>query len=277
MTKLRLGLGRVFVSFVVLGMVLPFNGASAALVVNTNTQSIKALNKLNTTTKKLSDVFSRISKGLGINKAADDAAGLGMAESLDADYRNIKTAIRDANDGVSLVKTAEGAASEVANILKRMRELAVQSASETLADEERGDIATEFEQLKEEADEISSSDATTFDGTDDDRDDEPVRSALIVKAEDLLYQRLEYINDQVQDFSIDDVDDNGETFISKKWLDKSAKYLATAVTEVSRAADALIKNSDRAIKAAELKIKKLEAQRQKALKAKPKPKAKAKR
>ena len=115
-----------------------------ALVVNTNISALNAQNKLNGTSIALAGVFERISSGLRINRAADDAAGLGVSESLDSDIRGLKQAMRNGNDGISVIQTAEGATNEVANLLKRMRELAVQSASETLATDERGYGQTEF-------------------------------------------------------------------------------------------------------------------------------------
>jgi flagellin len=133
-----------------------------ALVVNTTTSAINAQNKLSNTTNSLSNVFQRISSGLRINKAADDAAGLGVSESLDSEIRAFKQGIRNANDGISIIQTAEGAANEVANILKRMRELAVQSSSETMATDERAYIDDEFEQLSAEVERIAQT--TTFNG-----------------------------------------------------------------------------------------------------------------
>ena len=126
-----------------------------ALVVNSNLSSLNALNNLNRTNKSLSDTFGRISSGLRINKAADDAAGLAVAENLDAGVRSLGVAKRNANDGIAVVQTAEGATNEVAEILKRMRELAVQSSSETLESTERAYVQTEYTQLKDEIQRIS--------------------------------------------------------------------------------------------------------------------------
>jgi flagellin len=133
-----------------------------ALVVNTNTASLNAINNLNQTQRALSGSYSRISSGCRISKAADDAAGLGVAESLAAASASGRQAMRNTNDGISIIQTAEGASDEVGDILSRMRELAVQSSSETLADEERAYIQTEYEQLAAEIDRIASS--TNFNG-----------------------------------------------------------------------------------------------------------------
>jgi flagellin len=133
-----------------------------ALVVNSNLSSLNALNNLNRTNGNLSDTFGRISSGLRINKAADDAAGLAVAENLDAGVRSLGMAKRNANDGIAVVQVAEGATNEVAEVLKRMRELAVQSSSETLESTERTYVQAEYEQLHSEIDRIA--DVTEFNG-----------------------------------------------------------------------------------------------------------------
>jgi flagellin len=133
-----------------------------ALVVNTNTASNNAINNLNRNTRALSSSFRKISSGLRISKASDDAAGLAVAENLEAASRSAKVAMRNTNDGISIISTAEGASNEVGNILKRMRELAVQSSSETLDDGERAYIQDEFTELSEEVDRISA--VTEFNG-----------------------------------------------------------------------------------------------------------------
>jgi len=133
-----------------------------ALVVNSNLSALNSLNQLNRTNQALSRTFGRISSGLRINRAGDDAAGLAVAENLDAGVRSLNMAKRNANDGIAVIQVAEGATNEVANILKRMRELAVQSSSETLASTERQYIQTEYVQLESEITRIS--DVTEFNG-----------------------------------------------------------------------------------------------------------------
>lgn len=133
-----------------------------ALVINHNMSSINAQRNLANTGRSLKSSFEKVSSGLRINKAADDAAGLGVAENLEAASRSAKVAMRNTNDGISVVQTAEGATSEVGNIVKRMRELAVQSSSETLATAERSYVQDEFAQLSAEVDRISQ--VTEFNG-----------------------------------------------------------------------------------------------------------------
>lgn len=133
-----------------------------AITVNTNTAANSALTKLSATGRRLSKTFERLSSGLRIARAADDAAGMGVAENLKVAASSAQVAARNIGDGVSMIAVAEGASSEVGNILGRMRELAVQSASETLGDDERQYIQDEFSQLAEEVDRIAGT--TEFNG-----------------------------------------------------------------------------------------------------------------
>ena len=133
-----------------------------AMVVNSNLTSMNALGNLGRTNRKLSDTFQNISSGLRVNNAADDAAGLAVSENLESQQMSLRQAQRNTNDGISVIQTAEGATDEVGDILKRMRELAVQSSSETLANTERNYIQDEFKQLTAEVDRIA--DVTEFNG-----------------------------------------------------------------------------------------------------------------
>ncbi len=132
------------------------------LTVKSNSSANHALSELNKTSRSLSRNFERISSGLRIARAADDAAGLGMAENLRASGSSAMVAMRNINDGISIIAVAEGAAGEVGDILIRMRELAVQSASETLDDNQRAYIQTEFVALSDEVGRIS--EVTEFNG-----------------------------------------------------------------------------------------------------------------
>jgi flagellin len=133
-----------------------------ALMINHNAASSRAQTNLSSTQRGLSKTFARISSGLRITSAADDAAGLATADNLDSKARSLMQAQRNAHDGISVIQTAEGATSEVGDIIKRMRELAVQSSSETLASTERGYIQTEFTALSTEVDRIAN--VTEFNG-----------------------------------------------------------------------------------------------------------------
>jgi flagellin len=133
-----------------------------SMTVRTNVASLMAQGSLGRTNKNLANSLARISSGMRINKAADDAAGLGVATNLETSVSSTRVAMRNTNDGISIIQTAESAANEVTDILQRMRELAVQSASETLDDDERSYIQDEFVQLSEEVERIAS--VTEFNG-----------------------------------------------------------------------------------------------------------------
>jgi flagellin len=133
-----------------------------SVTVRTNIASATASNFVARAGRGLTDTFARVSSGLRITRAADDAAGLAVAEGLDAEARSARQAMRNTNDGISAVQIAEGATSEVSDILKRMRELAVQSASGTLSNTERGYIDGEFDELNAEITRIANN--TEFNG-----------------------------------------------------------------------------------------------------------------
>jgi flagellin len=127
------------------------------LRINTNVASISAQRMLSHTKNDLNSNLRKLSSGQRITRAADDAAGLAISENLKARIRGIGQAKRNADDGISLVQTAEGGLSEISNIIIRLRELAVQTASDTIGDTERGFSDIEFQQLKEEVQRIAES------------------------------------------------------------------------------------------------------------------------
>jgi len=121
-----------------------------ALSVRTNVAALGATSQLNRTQNSLTKSLERISSGLRINSAADDAAGLSVATSMESDNTSIKQAMRNTNDGISMIQTAEGGANEVYNILTRMRELAVQSSNQTYSSTDRNQMSIEFNALRKE-------------------------------------------------------------------------------------------------------------------------------
>ncbi len=133
-----------------------------ALSVLTNVASLNAQRNLANTQASLASSIGKLSSGLRINTASDDAAGLGISENLKANIRSISQAQRNTNDGISLSQVAEGAMNEMQGIVSRMRELSVQASNSTLGATERGYIHTEFGQLKNEIDRISA--VTNFNG-----------------------------------------------------------------------------------------------------------------
>lgn len=133
-----------------------------ALIVNNNIASITAQRNLGISTNALQGSISRLSSGLRITKASDDAAGLGISETLRAQLRSINQAVRNSNDGVSLLQIADGGAANIGGLLARLRELAAQSASGILGSNERSFLDQEFVALRSEIDRISA--VTEFNG-----------------------------------------------------------------------------------------------------------------
>ncbi|MFZ8932508.1 MAG: flagellin [Bacteriovoracaceae bacterium] len=132
------------------------------LRINTNVTSLAAQRSLGNTVRDSADVMGKLSSGTRIVRSADDAAGLAISERMRAKIRGTTQAERNANDGISLIQTAEGGLMEVNNILIRLRELAVQSASDTIGDAERKFTDLEYQQLKKEVERISQ--VTEFNG-----------------------------------------------------------------------------------------------------------------
>ncbi len=132
------------------------------LRIVTNVPSLAAQRTLGVNNRELSDSLGKLSSGSRINKAADDAAGLAISEKLKGTIRSLAQAERNANDGVSMIQTAEGGLSEISSILIRLRELAMQSASDTVGDQERTFTDIEYQNLKNEIARIAQ--VTEFNG-----------------------------------------------------------------------------------------------------------------
>ena len=133
-----------------------------ASVVNTNVMSLNAQRQLNKTQAASNQAMERLSSGLRINSAKDDAAGLAISTSMQSQIKGINQAVRNSNDGISMAQTAEGAMDEMTNILQRMRELSVQSANDTNSASNREAIQKEVDQLHDELDRIAGT--TQFNG-----------------------------------------------------------------------------------------------------------------
>lgn len=134
-----------------------------AQVINTNIASLNAQRNLNSSQSALSTSLERLSSGLRINSAKDDSAGLAISERMTSQIRGLNQAARNANDGISLAQTAEGALKEIGNNLQRIRELAVQSRNATNSDDDRAALQTEAAQLKAEINRVATQ--TSFNGT----------------------------------------------------------------------------------------------------------------
>ena len=125
-------------------------------VINTNVNAIVSRNAMTVNNRALSSAMQQLSTGKRVNSAKDDAAGLAVSEIMTAQVRGLNMAVRNANDGISLMQTAEGAMIEQTNMLQRMRELAVQGSNDTITDTQKGYLNTEFTQLRSEIDRIAS-------------------------------------------------------------------------------------------------------------------------
>ncbi|MFG1494030.1 flagellin [Halobacteriovorax sp. ZH4_bin.1] len=127
------------------------------LRIATNTAAQMVQKNIKQTGKASGEALEKLSSGKRINKSADDAAGLAIAKNMEAQVKGLRQASRNANDGISMVQTAEGAMNETGNILVRLRELSVQAASDTIGDTERGFLDKEYQQLTKEVDRIAES------------------------------------------------------------------------------------------------------------------------
>lgn len=139
------------------------------LRITTNLASIASQRSMSATTREVNKSFAQLATGTRITKAADDAAGLSISETLKSTIRGYGQAQRNANDGISMVQVSEGGLGEISNILTRMRELAVQAASDTVGENERGFVDKEVQQLKNEMERIAKTtrwgDQTLLDGS----------------------------------------------------------------------------------------------------------------
>ncbi len=133
------------------------------MAINTNMASMTAQRNLTTNQSSLATSMQRLSSGLRVNNAADDAAGLAIATRMDSQVRGINVAIRNANDGISMAQTAEGASATTTDILQRMRELSVQAQNASNGTTDRANLDTEYQQLSAEITRIAA--ATKFNGS----------------------------------------------------------------------------------------------------------------
>src|SRR3954468_13719345 len=125
------------------------------LRITTNLPSLSAQRTMTSSQREVSKSFAQLSSGSRIVKASDDAAGLSISETMKSQIRGYGQAQRNANDGISMVQVSEGGLAEISNILTRMRELAVQAASDTIGDVERGFVEKEQHQLNQEMERIA--------------------------------------------------------------------------------------------------------------------------
>ncbi len=197
------------------------------LRINTNVASLAAQRNLGVNMRNNNDNLRKLSSGERITKAGDDAAGLAISENLKSQIRGVRQAGRNASDAVSMIQTAEGGLNEISNIVIRLRELAVQAASDTVGDTERKFSDMEFQQLKEEIDRISKS--SEFNGT-----------KLLDGSSGVLEFQIGIRNDPVLDRLRYDGTTNNSTLLGLGLQDEAVSSKLSAQNTLQRLDDALV-------------------------------------
>jgi flagellin len=200
------------------------------LRINTNVAAISAQGNLKKVTNQETSLVQKLSSGERITKSADDAAGLAISEKLKANIRSSQQANRNANDGISMIQVAEGGLAETGNMLIRMRELAIQAASDTIGETERSYTDMEFQQLKKEMNRIA--ETTEFNGN----------SLLNGQGESLEFQigsgadefkdRIVYDSGKIN-ASLDNLAVDGEEIASKEGAQNSLDVIDQAIDSLS--------------------------------------------
>jgi len=198
--------------------------------INTNVSSLAAQRSLSVNNRETESNLSKLSSGSRITKAADDAAGLAISEKMKSGIRSMKQADRNANDGISMVQTAEGGLNEVSSILTRMRELAVQTSSDTVGDTERGMSNMEYQNLKLELERISQ--VTEFNGKKLLNGEGDKYDFQIGTNNDAFQDRITYDAAQVNSRT-DSLGVNELEVASKQGSQESLNVLDNAITKVS--------------------------------------------
>jgi flagellin len=201
------------------------------LRVNTNISSLVAQRSLGGTKAALSKNLERLASGSRINTAGDDAAGLAISEHLRAQVRGLKQARRNAQDGISLIQVSEGGLNEVTNILIRLRELAIQSASDTIGDRERGFTDRELQALKSEMDRIALS--TNFNGTPLLNGRAGIFEIQVGTGNNPLTDRIVY-DGQNADVTLQALRMTGESCATKQGAQLSLGVIDDAISQVSK-------------------------------------------
>lgn len=198
--------------------------------IATNMASVSAQKSLGKVTAKEGQISQSLATGSRINKSADDAAGLAISEKLKANIRSEQQANRNANDGISMLQVAEGGLEETSNILVRLRELSIQSASDTVGDTERGFTDKEYQQLKSEVQRIS--ETTSFNGTNLLDGSSDTLEFQIGANEDSFQNRIAYNAGDTQ-AGLDALGIDGLDVTSKEGAQSSLENLDNALNSVS--------------------------------------------
>jgi flagellin len=199
--------------------------------INTNVTALAAQRALKGNTRAVESNLNKMSSGTRITKASDDAAGLAISEKLKAQIRSVEQANRNANDGISMIQTAEGGLDEISSMLTRLRELAVQASSDTVGDTERSFTDMEYQNLKLEIERISN--VTEFNGT-----------KLLNGASDKLDFQIGIYNDQFQDRISYDAKNTNATMSSLGINDLTVSKRDTAQTSLAVVDKAIEKVSE---------------------------------
>ena len=198
--------------------------------INTNTSSLAAQRSLTEVNRKSEDTLAKMSSGSRIVKASDDAAGMAISEKLKSSVRSLAQANRNANDGVSMIQVAEGGLNETQNILTRLRELSIQSASDTIGESERGFTNMEYQSLKEELQRIS--EVTQYNGVQLLNGEGPALDFQVGIKNDDFQDRITYntgaISSGLGSLEIDGID-----VTSKEGAQESLAKIDAAVEKVS--------------------------------------------
>jgi flagellin len=198
--------------------------------INTNVSSIAAQRSLSVNNRESEGNLAKLSSGTRITKAADDAAGLAISEKMKAGIRSMKQADRNANDGISMVQTAEGGLNEVSSILTRMRELAIQTSSDTVGDVERSMTNMEYQNLKLELERISQ--VTEFNGKKLLNGEGAVYDFQVGVNNDAFQDRISYdagqVNSRLDSLGVSELDVS-----SKEGSQESLTAIDSAIEKVS--------------------------------------------
>jgi flagellin len=198
--------------------------------INTNVASLQAQNSVGKVAREQQESFAKLSSGSRVVKAADDAAGLAISEKLKAEIRSAQQATRNANDGISMIQVAEGGLNETSNILVRMRELAIQSSSDTVGDSERSMSNLEYQQLKQEMERISQ--VTEYNGTKLLNGQGQKKEFQVGTGADEFKDRISFdpgeLNSGMESLGVDGLD-----ISSKEGSQESMKIVDSAIEKVS--------------------------------------------
>ncbi|HAR41481.1 MAG TPA: flagellin FliC [Bdellovibrionales bacterium] len=200
------------------------------LRIATNTTAINAQRQMSNTRANLDKALERLASGSRINHAGDDAAGLAISENLRAQVRGIRQAKRNALDGVSLIQVSEGGLNEVSNMLIRLRELGIQSASDTISDTERQFVDREYQSLKQEIDRIAN--ITQFNGTPLLNGKSGIFEIQVGTKNNPILDRVVY-NGERSDASLDALKLGGESVATKQGAQLSLSVIDDALIRVN--------------------------------------------